>query len=185
MQLTLESEKFLKIINFLGEQSSYPNEISRKLGMSSSQAQKWLLWLFRKRMVIRKKGSLRRVFYSLNTKSQLLKTYRRILFSEKLVSSKHWKRLCQLMPCGIYGSFSEGMWDERSDLDVWIYVTSPKHRIEARKISNGLSEEFKKTVNLTFLDRSYLKNLKDKDPEFFYRLKLQSMTTFPEVFNVA
>ena len=183
MKVTLE--RVLQVIDFLGDQSSYPNEIARKLGISPSQAQKWVLWLLKKGMVIRKKGSLLRIFYSLNMESRLLRSYRRILFSEKLFSSKHWEGLCRLTPCGIYGSFVEGREDERSDLDVWIYVTSSKHRMDARKIVNRLSEEFKKPVNLTFLDHQYLKNLKNKDPEFFYRLKLQSITTFPEVFNVA
>ncbi len=174
----------LQIVDLLGKGSSYPNEIARKLSISPSQAQKWLLWLLEKGMVVRKKGDLKRVFYSLNTESFEIIAYRKAILAEKLKKSKYWKNLCKLTPCGIYGSFALGTFDENSDIDLWAYIEKQDRR-KIREIADKLGDEFKRQVNLVYLDKTYLKNMRNNDPEFFYRLKLQSITQHLEVFNVA
>lgn len=173
----------LQIVDLLGKGPSYPNEIARKLSISTSQAQKWLLWLLEKEMVIRKKGDLKRVFYSLNTGSFEIIAYRKTILAEKLKKSRSWQNLCKLIPCGIYGSFALGTFDENSDIDLWVYIEK-YDRKKIREIADKLGDEFKRQVNLVYLNQIYLKNIRNNDPEFFYRLKLQSITQYPEVFNV-
>ena len=172
-----------QIVDLLGSGPSYPNEIARKLSISPSQAQKWLLWLLEKKMVIRKKGDLKRVFYSLNTKSFEVSACRKTILVEKLEKSNYWKNLCKLIPCGIYGSFALGTFDENSDIDLWVYIEK-NDRKKIREIADKLGDEFKRQVNLVYLDKTYVKSITNNDPEFFYRLKLQSITQHAEVFNV-
>jgi len=172
------------IIDFLGNGKNYPNEIARKLRISPSQAQKWLLWLLKNKMVLRKKGDLRRVFYSINPSSQKLIGYRRFILESKLERSKGWEKLCRITLCGIYGSFAQGTFDQNSDIDLW--VSLPKGESDKiRPAINILSKEFNRQIDVTYLSKQYLKDLQKNDPEFFYRLKLQSFTRHPEVFNVA
>lgn len=176
-------ETQLQIIDLLGNGPSYPNKIARTLSISPSQAQKWLLWLLKKDMVIRKKGDLKRVFYSLNTASFEIIAYRKSILAEKLKRSPYWQNLCELIQCGIYGSFALGTFDEISDVDLWVYIEKHDRR-KIREIATKLGDEFKRQVNLVYLDKMYLKNIRNNDPEFFYRLKLQSITQHPGVFNV-
>lgn len=171
------------IIDLIGNGPSYPNEIARKLRISPSQAQKWLIWLLKKKMIIKKKGDLRRVFYSVNPSSQKLIGYRKFILESKLENSKAWKALNKIGPCGIYGSFAQGTFDQNSDIDIWVYL--PKGESDRiRPIIDALSKEFSRQINVIYLTKQYLKDLQQKDSEFFYRLKLQSLTTYLEVFNV-
>lgn len=172
------------IIDLLGGGQNYPNEIARKLHISPSQAQKWLLWLLKNKMIFRKKGDLRRVFYSINPSSQKLIGYRRFILESKLESSKAWKTLNRTCPCGIYGSFAQGTFDQNSDIDMWVYLPKGESS-KIRPIIDALSKEFNRQINVVYLTKQYLKDLQQKDPEFFYRLKLQSFTERLEVFNVA
>lgn len=178
MQVTFD------IVDFLGNGPNYPNEIARRLRISPSQAQKWLLWLLKHKMIIRKKGDLRRVFYSINPSSQKLIGYRKFILESKLENSKAWKTLNKIGPCGIYGSFAQGTFDQNSDIDIWVYfLKGESDRI--RPTIDVLSKEFSRQINVVYLTKQYLKDLQQKDPEFFYRLKLQSLTIHPEVFNVS
>ena len=172
------------IIDLLGKGPSYPNEIARKLRISPSQAQKWLLWLLKQGMVMRKKGDLRRVFYSVNSSSQKLIGYRKFILESQLERSRAWKALYKISPCGIYGSIAQGTFDQNSDIDVWVYL-SQRESYKIRFAIDALSKEFLRQVNVVYLTKQYLEDLQRKDPEFFYRLKLQSLTEHPEVFNVA
>ena len=178
MQVTFD------IIDLLGNGSNYPNEIARKLHISPSQAQKWLLWLLKNRMILRKKGDLRRIFYSINPFSQKLIGYRRFILESTLENSRAWKALNKMASCGIYGSFAQGTFDQNSDMDIWVYLPKGDSN-KIRPIIDALSKEFNRQINVVYLTKQYLKDLQQKDPEFFYRLKLQSLTAYPEVFNVA
>ena len=142
------------------------------------------MWLFKNGMVIRKKGDLRRIFYSVNPSSQKLIGYRMFILESKLEYSKAWKILHKICLCGIYGSFAQGTFDQNSDIDIWVYLSRGEGN-KIRSAIDSLAREFSRQINVVYLTKQYLVDLKKKDPEFFYRLKLQSLATHLEVFNVS
>ncbi len=112
----------------------------------------------------------------------LLKEVKSTINLNTLLHSGGYKELCQLGTVGIYGSYATGNNDEHSDLDLWFYSQKINPAL-VYKFSSQLEKTFKTETNILILNKKKLENIKDKDPEFYQRLKLTSKYEGETIFD--
>ena len=132
--------------------------------------------------VLVSKGELNKNIYSVNYESLLARELLRLSTLMMMKEEKVLKKLSRICPFGIYGSYSEGRQDGGSDLDLWIYDIKAKST-GVRSLLNELESSIGVRVNALYIDREKLEKLRTQDPEFYFRLRFQSLTDFLEVLG--
>ena len=177
----LFSGKNLLILKEISEkEETYIREISENTDISPAQVHT-AVNLFRKLGFIRERMHKNKKLISLDTTSQLLGKTRQLINTFELQTHASFKELQKNGIVGIYGSFAAGTDTPESDIDMWIYSQEYIDAVELKETARKIEKEFKKEVKLLILNPEKIKNMKENDPEFYYRLKLTS--TGEDIFD--
>ena len=175
------SNNTLKVIGLLSKREGHLREIAAVLRISPSATHTALKKLLKINFVKAARKGNRKVF-SLNQAALLLRKVKSLVNLDSILSLKAYAELGRMGSVGIYGSFAEGTNDEHSDLDLWVYGEG----LDPAKVS-GISSLFEKALKvetgILILNKNKLANLKNKDPEFYSRLKFTSVFTGGELFE--
>lgn len=152
---------------------TYIREISENTGTSPAQVHQ-AVKLFKKSGFIKEKKLKNKKILSFDRDNQLLGKIRQLINIYEMQNHSSFKELKKHGSVGIYGSFAAGKDSPESDIDLWIYARDHVDAIKLKSITRKIEIEFKKEVKLLVLNDKKIKDLKEKDPEFYFRLKLTS-----------
>lgn len=152
---------------------SYIREISENTGASPALVHQTVK-LFKKLGFIKEKKLKNKKILSFDRDNLLLGKIRQLINIYEMQNHGSFKELKKHGTVGIYGSFAAGKDTPESDIDLWIYARDNVNAIELKNITRKIETDFKKEVKLLVLTDKKIKNLKEHDPEFYFRLKLTS-----------
>ncbi len=157
-----------------GRSGTYLREISENTGVSPAQVHQ-VIKLFKKFGFIRVEKIKNKKMIFLNRENILLNKIRQLINIYELQNHRSFKDLKKHGSVGIYGSFAAGKDTPESDIDLWIYTKNHVDVIKIKKVTRELEADFRREVKLLVLTDKKIKDLKEKDPEFYFRLKLTSV----------
>lgn len=172
--------KILEVIRRID--NLYIREVAEKAKVSPATVHN-AIKLFKKLSIVTERMVKNRKVVSLNRDSILLKRINALLNVYEISKLKDFRKLRRYGKVGIYGSFASGEDLPESDIDLWIYSDKKLNIAELKGVTRGLERRLGKEVKLLILSPKKLKNLKDKDPEFYFRLRLTSITFNGDVFD--
>lgn len=164
----------IAILNLLGTEELYIREIAERINCSAATVHQ-AIKLFEKLEFVKEKRVKNRKVIALNMDNNLLKLLRTMLNTYMVVKSAAYKKLKKHGVIGIYGSFARGEDTKESDLDLWIYSNENVDLLNIRGIIRELERVANKEVKVLILNDKKIEDLKIKDKEFYYRLKLTSI----------
>lgn len=168
------TEKRIRILKLVLEHDGlYIREIAERAGMNPASVHN-AIKLFGKMDIVSEKMVKNKKTITANRNNTILKKIKSLLNISELYDKKSFKELEKYGKVGIYGSFARGEDTPESDIDLWIYSNNKIDAIKLRNITRELERIFGKEVKLLILDGVKIKRLKEKDPEFYFRLKLTS-----------
>jgi predicted nucleotidyltransferase len=176
---TKNNMKILKTIRTTD--NLYIREIAEKTRVSPATVHS-AVKLFKKLGMVIERNVKNRKVVSLNRNSVLLKKINALLNFYEISRLKEFRKLQRYGNVGVFGSFAMGEDLPESDIDLWIYSDKKLDAAELKGITRGLERRLGKEVKLLILSPKKLKGLRDRDPEFYFRLKLTSIT-FGDVFD--
>ena len=159
---------------------TYIREISENTAASPAQVHQ-AVKLFKKLGFIKEKKLKNKKILSLDSSNLLLGKIRQLINTNEMLKHSSFKELKKQGSVGIYGSFAAGKDTPESDIDLWIYINDRVDAIELKNIARKIETDFKKEVKLLVLTDKKIKDLKENDPEFYFRLKLTS--TGEDIFD--
>lgn len=174
------TKKNLKILELISIKKLHIRDIAEKVKCSPGQVYK-TVQLFKKFDFVKEKKVKNRKIILLNVNNPLLQKTRSLINLYNLINSRAYKELKKFGTTGIYGSFAKGTNTPKSDIDLWIYTE--KSELKLREPIRRLEKELKATINLLTLNKRKIKYLKTKDPEFYIRLKLTSISLDGDIFD--
>ncbi|HBQ21029.1 MAG TPA: hypothetical protein DD708_03730 [Deltaproteobacteria bacterium] len=160
---------------------SYTHELSKNLTISPAHVNR-LCHALRKRQILNVSSQENRKFFELNYQCLLTRELLRFITVIKIKNSKYFRKLGEICPFGVFGSFSEGMQTKESDLDLWVFSDRSFEK-KIRLIINDIEKEWEHIINIVYLDKNKLEIMKKNDPEFYYRLRSQSLTERGDIFE--
>jgi predicted nucleotidyltransferase len=160
---------------------SYTHQLAKSLAISPPHINRICNQL-KKQGILRARYENNRKLYELNYRSLLTQTLLRLLTVMNMKQSKNFRKLKSIAPFGIYGSFAEGKQQKESDLDIWVYASRSEEKA-IRIVLNDIEKEWGHAVNVIYLDENRMRDLRSKDPEFYLRLRIQSITEWGEIFE--
>lgn len=169
------TKKNLAILKELAsKKETYIREISENTGISPAHVHQ-AIKLFKRSCFIREKKLKNKKIISLDRDNTILSKTRQLINIYELQNHESFKELKKYGSVGIYGSFAAGTDTPESDIDLWIYSKKHLDTIKLKSIARTLETNFKKEIKLLVLTDEKIKNIKEKDPEFYFRLKLTSI----------
>lgn len=170
----LFTRKNLIILKELASKNeTYIREISENTGVSPGQVHQ-AIKIFKKFNFIKEKKLKNKKILSLDLNNLLLCKIRQLLNIHELQNNISFKELNKHGIVGIYGSFAAGKDTQQSDIDLWIYSKDHIDALKLKSITRKIETSFNKEVKLLILTDKKIKDLKENDPEFYFRLKLTS-----------
>lgn len=157
-----------------GREDTYIREISDNTGTSPAQVHQ-AVKLFKKLGFIKEKRLKNKKIIFLDRGNIILCKARQLINIYGMLNNSSFKELKKMGIVGIYGSFAAGKDAPESDIDMWIYSKNHIDAIALKSITRKLETDFKREVKLLILNDKKIKDLKEKDPEFYFRLKLTSV----------
>lgn len=151
----------------------YLREIAEKTDTSPASVHKSTL-LFNKLGFVMEKTVKNKKIITTNRNNILLKKIKSLINVYEMQNNKNFKKLEGYGNVGIYGSFANGEDAAESDVDLWLYSNKKINKIEIRNIVREMERSLEKEVKLLILNDNKIKMLREKDPEFYFRLKLTS-----------
>jgi len=157
-----------------GKTDTYIREISENTGTSPAQVHQ-AVKRFKKLGFIKEKKLKNKKIISLDRDNVILGKARQLINIYELLNHISFKDLMRRGSVGVYGSFAAGKDTPESDIDMWIYSKNHIDAIALKNITRKLETDFKREVKLLVLNDKKIKDLKENDPEFYFRLKLTSV----------
>ena len=111
---------------------------------------------------------------SLDLNNLRLSKIRQLINIHDMLNHSSFKELNKQGIVGIYGSFAAGKDTFQSDIDLWFYAKDHTNALKLKNITRKIETDFRKEVRLLLLTDKKIKDLKENDPEFYFRLKLTS-----------
>lgn len=154
--------------------SFYVKELARTLGVSpgsvSAAVESFREWSL---VVKEVKGQIH--LYKLNPEHCLIPPLKRAYGLATVLSSKPVEKLLKIdeniLSIALYGSFADGSFDERSDIDILVITNSPKERfVDAAR---ALEEELARDLRMSLFRISDWQSL-EKNNDAFYRNVIQN-----------
>jgi predicted nucleotidyltransferase len=177
------SKTNLKILKLLKkEEGLYIREIAERLSLSPFAVHNSVK-LFKELGFAKEKKVKNRKTVYLKRDNALLKKIISLINISDLAANRNFRRLRKIGKVGVYGSFASGEDTRESDIDLWVYPLKKASSNELREITRGIEKDFEIEVRLLVLNDSKIRDLRDKDPEFYYRLKLTSVFEDGDVFG--
>lgn len=160
----------------------YIREIAERTSISPAKVHQAIKLFKEFRIVLEKKVKNKKVV-SLDRDSILLKKIRSLLNIFEISGLKEFKELQSHGKVGVYGSFASGEDLPESDIDIWIHSDKKLNLAELKGIARGIEKYFGKEVKLLILSKNKINNLEEKDPEFYFRIRLTSVAFNGEIFD--
>lgn len=160
---------------------AYTHQLAKVLSISAPHVNRICSRLESEKVLISARENNKK-WFELNYHCALTRELLRMSTIIKINTSKHFQTLASKFPFGIYGSFAQGRQQKESDMDMWVFA-SRSHEKSIRLILNHIEEEWGHPVNVVYLDKHKLKKMRQEDPEFFLRLRLQSISDEEEIFE--
>lgn len=183
--LKVFSEKNIEILCTIDSEALHVREIAERTRASPATVHQ-AINLFTRLGFVKVKRVKNKKVVSLNRNNVVLKKVKALLNLRKLLCSPMLKELGKQGIVGVYGSFAAGEDSPESDVDLWIYPKDFKKKLSAVSLSSltrRLSAELGKEARLLVLSKEKINELRSKNPEFYYRLKLSSVALNGEVFD--
>lgn len=173
----------LKILRLLKKEGGlYIREIAENLSLSPFAVHNSIK-LFKKLDFVKEKKVKNRKTVYLERENPVLKKIISLINVSDLIANKNFLRLRKEGKVGVYGSFALGEDVKESDIDLWVYPLREVSSIELREITREIERDVEMEVKLLVLDDSKIKELRENDPEFHWRLKLTSIFMDGDVFG--
>ncbi len=170
----LFTKKNLVILKDLSSKNeTYIREISENTGTSPAQVHQ-AIKIFKKSGFIKERLLKNKKILSLDLNNLLLSKIRQLINIHNMLNNSSFKELNKHGIVGIYGSFAAGKDTPQSDIDLWIYTKDHADPLKLKSITRKIEKDFRKEVKLLLLTDKKIKDLKENDPEFYFRLKLTS-----------
>ncbi|MGM5485050.1 MAG: nucleotidyltransferase domain-containing protein [Nanobdellota archaeon] len=164
------TQKNIMIFETISKKPSHVREVSEKLKISPATVTQFAKKY--SKFIIKSKEK-NRLMLSINRENPEVRLIRSLLNYNRLISTKSYKKLKKLGKIGVYGSFANGTDDEYSDIDLWI--KTDKKSVEIAGLFRSLEKELNMKVNPSVLTDSKIRSLEKEDPEFYLRLRLNSV----------
>lgn len=152
----------------------YLREIAEKTRSSPALVHQSIT-LFKKLNFVREESFKNKKIIIANRNNSILKKIKSVINIYEMQNNKNFKILKKYGKIGIYGSFANGEDTAESDIDLWLYSDKKINKIEIRHIIRKTEKSLEKEVRLLILNDNKIKMLREKDPEFYFRLKLTSV----------
>lgn len=150
----------------------YVKELARRLEAGPTNANNALRTL-KKIGLLQRQGRARSHFYSLSNDSVIVKYLKIAYFLARLEEAKLVDRFFEvdedLISLCIYGSFADGTFDEKSDLDL--LIISHKEKSLFNPVVLKLETSLKLEINVELFSLSRWKRVKEDDKEFYQEVR--------------
>lgn len=171
----LFTEKRIRVLKLITEHEGlHIRDIAEKTGTTPAAVHN-AIKLFKETGIASEKKVKNRKTVSINRNSTIFKKIKSLLNIFELQNKKAFGELQKYGKVGIYGSFARGDDTPESDIDMWLYSNNKINAIKLKDITRDLERNLGKEVRLLILDDDKIRRLKEKDPEFYFRLKLTSI----------
>jgi len=154
--------------------SYYIKEVARKLGVSPGSVSTAVKFFEEWGLLIREDKE-RVHLYRLNQEHPLTSPLKKTHGLVVVLSSNPVERLLEanrnIISIALYGSYADGSYDERSDIDI--LIIAPTERDATLKAVICLEDELGKPVNVSFFKLSEWRDLARKE-DVFYRKVVQN-----------
>ena len=151
------------------------NEIAESTSVSPNKVHE-AIHLFQEVGIIQKREVKNKIFVSYNRESALLKKIRSLLNIFEISGLEEFKKLLGYGIVGVYGSFAKGEDRPDSDIDIWLCPSKKSSPSELVSLTKGIENHFGKEVELVIFSREDLDGLREKEPEFYFKIKFTSIT---------
>ncbi len=141
-------------------------ETAKELGLSKSLVSQYFDLLLKEKII-------KRIGRKFKVRDGAIVRSLKILFNIQRVKPNAFKKYKSIVAVGLYGSCAKGTNTESSDVDIWIKVDKIDNNLNTK-----LASELRKRVpnaNILWLDNKRIKELKKKDPLFYYALYFGSI----------
>lgn len=176
-----------KVLTFFLERPStevYVKELSRMLGVGPTSANNALRKLEKMRF-LQKRERARTHFYTLDNESALVRQMKIAYFLARLVDAQFVRKFLDvdegLISLSVYGSFVDGTFDERSDVDV--LAISRKEKETFYSVVSKMERLLKLDINVEVFSISKWNRVKEKDKGFYQEVTLSHILLYgSEIF---
>lgn len=159
-----ERIKLLEHILYHPSEEIIPNRLAKKVGVSRSQAHKYVGILRREKLV---KGKRLEQTPFVQAIRALLNIIR---IEEAGVGGILRKHFPGMKGWGIFGSFAAGSNTEGSDLDIWIKLDREPEDLAKARARNEASQKLGTALDLIAATPQRLKSLREKSDSFYFSL---------------
>jgi predicted nucleotidyltransferase len=163
----LSTSERLKILAYVLSHPSeeiVPDRIARKVGVSRSQAHKYVAIMRGEGLVRGKQLEQGPVPDSL----RLLMNTRRI--SEARLTDALRRRFPKATGIGVFGSWANGTNEEGSDLDVWLKMPAEPPDLEVARAKKETGEKLGAPLDMFIATPARLSRLREKSDAFYFSL---------------
>lgn len=170
----------IELIDLIAKEPTHIRDIAERLNTSPGYIVSIIKFLKKNDFLKEKKVKNRKII-SLNDKNLYVSKVRSLINLENISRNNYFKKLIKLGTAGIYGSYANGTDDKLSDIDLWVYTN--RKSLEIQGMITNLEKDIKRKINFIVLNKDKIKNLKNRDYEFYIRLKLTSMVFGEDIFD--
>ncbi len=161
---TDERVKLLSHILLHPSEEIVPDRIARKVGVSKSQAHKYV-GILRENGIIKGKAL---------QDTPLVRALRALFNIEMLERANAIALLRRHFPkakgIGMFGSFASGANSEDSDLDIWVKTADEPSDLEVARAKKELGEKLGAQVDIVVATHQRLQRLREKSDAFYFSL---------------
>ncbi len=175
------NEASLEALKYLINGKSYLREIAEETGLAPSSVHKIMKKFLEKKIVVSEKTKNLK-FFALNYDSPLTRSIVKLVFVNKILDSKAFRKLIKIKPSGVFlfGSAAKGTITADSDIDLAVYFTKKPDSFLVSAIKRELSSELKKEIQLVVLTPAKIDSMKKNKTELPNQIKNNSVLLFGE-----
>ena len=160
---TPERERILQLLLYLSKPASL-YEIAKKANVSPSQVHKYVA-------ILTELGLVKDKLLTDDAIVRSLRLMENIHFIQDMgLVAQIRKTIKGVKGIGIYGSWANGTNDENADIDIWIITDFMIDDLSMGRTRRELENKLKRKVDIAIIPPGKLKELKDKNPTFYFSL---------------
>lgn len=165
-------EDSFSLIEHLLERKQYLRELAEDSKLAPSSVHKIMQALLSRKMVLAEQKKNRKIF-RLNYDSPLTTGSLALIFINKIINSKSFRKLKKLKPVGVYlfGTAASGKMTADSDIDLAVYFEKKPDSFELSQIKRELSSELKREVQLITFTKAKLESMRKENTELLQQIK--------------
>ncbi|MDO8553524.1 MAG: nucleotidyltransferase domain-containing protein [Candidatus Micrarchaeota archaeon] len=167
MKEIFETDATWKVLSYFiknPKKETYPRELERTLKISSGSTSTICKELEKKNVLkLSKLGNSN--FYSLNNESFFVRKLKTTWFLNNLYRYTKIFENEEFQAVALYGSYANGEFDEKSDLDILVITNI--HKNQVNEIFKDMKDDFKIDFSLTIFTLAQWKELANKNERFY------------------